>query len=151
MTPFDKARKAFDEYAAMDAPNLPANEISALQVRLARWENTKFANSKFDNAAFGMVEELGEAAEILINQLMMSVGVGKVAKAHLKHSQGIRNMTREAMREKVADGLADQFIFGLQEATRQRLDLYTLLVETIKEVMGRDWIANPVTGSVSER
>lgn len=145
LSPYHKARQVFNNYAALDFPLLPVNELSATQVKLARWESNNIKSS-FDAPALGMAEELGEAADILVNQLMMASGIGKVAKAHLKNSQGIRGMTRDQMREKVADGLADVLIFACQEATRQRIDLFTLLTETVRQVMGRDWIADPDKG-----
>jgi NTP pyrophosphatase (non-canonical NTP hydrolase) len=56
------SHEVFESYAAMDAPDLPANERSALQVRLARWEVREFGYQPIERAVLGIGEEIGELA-----------------------------------------------------------------------------------------
>ncbi|HET6960146.1 MAG TPA: hypothetical protein VFI56_26335, partial [Vicinamibacterales bacterium] len=45
MTLFERSTAAFASYAAFFAPHLPADELSALQVRLWRWQVELFGTS----------------------------------------------------------------------------------------------------------
>jgi hypothetical protein len=60
---FDKASDAFGKYAAMDAPELPPDELSALQVRLWRWQVEQFGSPDDRDLVLGIVEECGELEE----------------------------------------------------------------------------------------
>jgi NTP pyrophosphatase (non-canonical NTP hydrolase) len=126
MTPIDRARATFELYAAMDAPDVPLDEFSGLQVRLARWQARNFGVASHEQMALGVAEEAGELAH-----------------AVLKHSQGIRGMADpEAYREAAGDAIADVAIYAIQLATALRLDFATLLMATAEKVMERDWRAN---------
>lgn len=123
MTPSAQARIAFDEYAAMDEPELPEDPLSALQVRLARWQNLNFGPATAEQLALGVAEEAGELCH-----------------AVLKRSQRIRGMGDPvAFRFAAGDALADVTIYAMQMATLQRMDLGTLLRATAEVVMQRDW------------
>jgi NTP pyrophosphatase (non-canonical NTP hydrolase) len=57
------AREAFDMYAGLDAPDLPNAPLSALQVRLFRWEVGQFGYQPSHRYVLGIVEEIGELLE----------------------------------------------------------------------------------------
>lgn len=58
----EASRNAFEAFAAMDAPELPADATDATQVALARWQAPRFANAPTSDPhmALGIIEELGE-------------------------------------------------------------------------------------------
>ena len=129
MTPTEKAKAKFDEYAGMDAPDLPNGKVdmSCLQVSLYRWQVRNFGSQGQDASFKGMVEELGELSHAL-----------------LKHEQGIRGFDDPAkFKEAAGDAIADLLVYATQLATGLRLDIGVLLQETALEVMNRDWVANP--------
>lgn len=53
----------FDEWAGMTAPDVPPDEVDAMQVVLARWQNDRFQSAPTSDVhmALGVIEELGEA------------------------------------------------------------------------------------------
>lgn len=146
-TPYDKARAAFNAYCGMDAPQLPEDEMSQLQVIAARWANTRIKNGTRQMDALGAGEELGELAVALLGLL---AATGKMQHIAMKSYQKIRGYDDEhKCRREIADALADHAIFATQLATKFRLDYGTLYKETLKAELGddgRDWIKNPQTG-----
>jgi NTP pyrophosphatase (non-canonical NTP hydrolase) len=62
-----RAKAASDTYCALNAPDLPADPISALQLRLYRWEVTSFGYQDETKPTLGISEELGELAEAKTN------------------------------------------------------------------------------------
>lgn len=121
------ARESFAAYAGMDAPELPGEEMSALQVKLARWQSRNFGGARLEQVALGVAEEAGELCHSI-----------------LKHSQGIRGMEgTDALREKAGDAIADCAIYLIQAATLLRLDFSELVLNVAADVMERDWVANP--------
>ncbi len=160
------AKAAFAEYAAMDAPELPENPISALQVRLCRWQSRNFgASSKLEQLA-GVTEENGELAEVvsslatkalaaaaglsesLAKMADLSKGVGQLAHTVLKEQQKIRGFADpEFARAAAGDAIADQFVYLFQMCTMFRLDAGTLLFGIAEHVMRRDWAADPEGGA----
>lgn len=118
-----KATAAFNEYAGMDAPHVPTDPFSALQVRMARWQARNFGYQPIEREVLGVSEEAGELAH-----------------AVLKGLQGIRGMDdREAYRAKAADALADIAIYSMQVATSLRIDYGTIIQATAEKVLERDW------------
>ena len=139
------ARAAFDQYAAMDKGEFPADDMAELQVVLARWQAAKLSQPLGSAAtnALGMGEEVGELNEMMLG-LAMSVAVGRIQHAVLKHSQGIRGMGDiEALRVKAGDAIADAMIFATQLCTALRIDFGTLYRMTVAKVIERDWKADP--------
>jgi len=63
MTAFETSCSRFAEYASMDAPELPPHQLSALQVRLARWQTANFGTVESGDIVLGMTEEWGEYLE----------------------------------------------------------------------------------------
>lgn len=63
MDSYSAARSAFEAYAGIDAPGLPENPLSALQVRLARWQVRNFGIVEDLQLAAGVGEEVGELIE----------------------------------------------------------------------------------------
>jgi hypothetical protein len=55
------ARDRFENWAGMDAPDLPEDAIDAMQVRLARWQVRKFDRCDHLEQTLGVIEELGES------------------------------------------------------------------------------------------
>ena len=141
MAPYDFARAVFDDYAATDAPILPVNEMSALQVRLYRWQKANFRPSGVEQSVLGVGEELGELTEAIIG---LAACAGRLNHATLKNLQGIRGMRDErAFRERAADAIADMMIFATQVCTTLRIDFGALYHTTATEVMKREWKKEP--------
>ena len=64
--PIERAMSAFDDYAAMDAPDLPVAEMPKLQVRLCRWQSRNFGPQRVDRIALGVSEEAGELCHAVL-------------------------------------------------------------------------------------
>jgi NTP pyrophosphatase (non-canonical NTP hydrolase) len=143
-TPYEEARLAFDGYAAMDAPGLPEDRDSALQVRLARWQTAQFGAAPNHQPVLGMTEELGELAEAV---LALMAAQGRVSHATLKAEQRIRGFgDQDKVRAFIADAIADYDIFAEQLCTAMRLDRGALKRATAEKVLKRNWKADPKTG-----
>lgn len=56
----EEAHNAFGAYAGMDGELVPPDPFSALQVRLARWQNKNFGPQNEERFVLGIVEEIGE-------------------------------------------------------------------------------------------
>lgn len=74
---FIAASAEFETYAALDAPCLPNGELSALQVRLWRWQVEQFGAPDDRDLVLGIIEECGELAEAEI-QLEQEDAVGDI-------------------------------------------------------------------------
>lgn len=61
-----EASKVFERYAAIDAPDLPVNSMSALQVALHRWQVHNFGGGNPLELLAGVQEELGELAYVVL-------------------------------------------------------------------------------------
>lgn len=143
-TPYQKARAAFDAYAAMDAPSLPADEGSALQVRLARWQTEQFGVQSLERPVRGMSEEIGELSEAM---LRLMAAMGKINHASLKHDQKIRGLEdTDKFRALMADALADARVYLRQIATAIRIDDEVNFRATAEEVLKRNWKKNSQDG-----
>ena len=128
-TPVERAREEFNTYAAMDAPVLPDDPQSCLQVQLTRWQAKNFGGANAFQMLAGVVEEVGELAHAL-----------------LKHDQKIRGFEDDVKyREAAGDAIADAVVYLNQLSTLLRLDFGTLVSGTAHEVMQRDWKAEPDT------
>lgn len=118
------AREAFD--AASRSP------AGSLQVMLAAWQGRNFGAAPLSHMALGAAEEIGELCH-----------------AVLKSEQRIRGMENaEAFRRAAGDAIADATIYLMQAATVLRLDWGTLVYETARRVMERDFVAAPADGLV---
>jgi NTP pyrophosphatase (non-canonical NTP hydrolase) len=103
-------------------------DLSALQARLAAWQQRNFGVQTPSEMALGIAEETGE-----------------LARAVLKNAQRIRGYDDQAkFLAAAADALADIAIYSINLATILRLDYGTLLRETAHAVMSRDWVADRV-------
>jgi hypothetical protein len=140
LTPYEKSRAAFNEYAGMPADVWPENPVSRLQVALHRWQVQKF-NSKLPAATcntLGQAEEYGELCEALLAEVLsLGINVGKLCHIDLKSNQGLRGIDTQRARELASDAIGDQLVFLFQACTTRRLDAWTLLSETIAEVTTR--------------
>lgn len=99
MTPYERARAAFDTYATMGAPQLPGDAMSAVQVQLYRWQVRNFDLQPAARFVLGIVEEVGEMGEAV------------------EHDD----------RDAILDAIGDACIYATQLATTQRLDFGALL------------------------
>lgn len=126
MTPYEVARHAFDDQASGWTT---AIRIGELQQLLGRWQERHFGEANLQQLTLGLCEEAGEAAHCV-----------------LKASQRIRGMTAGVAEPLIADALADVTIFAMQIATHLRLDFGSLLLETARQVLLRNWNENPETG-----
>jgi NTP pyrophosphatase (non-canonical NTP hydrolase) len=76
----------------------------------------------------------------------MTEELGELAHPMLKHSQGIRGITEEQMKEQVGDAFGDINVYGCQLLTQLGLDAETSVTKAVDGVLKRDWKADPVTG-----
>jgi uncharacterized secreted protein with C-terminal beta-propeller domain len=149
VTPFERSRAVFNNYAGINEPFLPSSEMSAAQVLLSRWVNQKVKHTlpgSVENV-LGATEELGELMEA---GREIAIRLGKLSHLELNLSQKRRyaNFTDEQIRELEADSIADIFIFLMNLCTSRRLDAATLFLATIDEVTRkRDWVARPESGT----
>lgn len=131
-TPVEQSLQIFHRYAGMGAPELPVDElgsfnVSALQVKLARWQNHNFGFQPAERQMLGVMEEVGELSHAI-----------------LKNQQGIRGMDDQAaFKDAAGDAIADTVVYLIQLCTSLRLDFGTLLRETARDVMERNWVDNP--------
>ena len=129
-SPAQVAKQAFRRN---NEAGLPEDPLAALQQRLFRWEVRNFGQGSLEHAALGVAEESGELCH-----------------AVLKHAQKIRGMGDiEVLREKAGDAVADIAIYAINLCSKLGLDFATLLRETSREVMKRQWKTNPVDGKSS--
>jgi hypothetical protein len=63
-----QAKSAFDLFAAMDAPDVPADLLSATQVRLCRWQVRNFGIQPDERIALGIIEEMGELSDAVSDE-----------------------------------------------------------------------------------
>lgn len=97
---YQLARERFEDYAGMDAPQLPADPWAARQVELARWQARNFGTPSDADITLGIVEEIGEWIE---------TSTGSVEEI---------------------DAIGDVLIYCCQLATSNRLDFRTLIEAT---------------------
>ncbi len=69
----------------------------------------------------------------------------------LKTKQGIRGYDEDKCIDEVKDAIGDMFIYTLNLATHLNIDLEKTLEDTIEHVLGRDWVENKLTGSVTDK
>ena len=117
MKPYEKARKQFE------------SQRWKLQSDLAVWQYHNFDAQPLWTQVMGATEEIGELSH-----------------AVLKKEQGIRGMDCDDYLDAAGDAVADCMIYLIQVCTALKLDALTLLGETAKEVMQRDWVKYPKTG-----
>ncbi len=63
---YEVARAQFEEFAGLDAPNLPGDAVNAMQIRLMRWQHGLFSFEPRTHdlvLALGVVEEIGETLQ----------------------------------------------------------------------------------------
>lgn len=149
------ARAAFETWCAMGDGGLPPNPISALQLRLHRWQENNFPGSNAIEQGLGVVEEVGELAETMLGEIApflqlagMAAKAGHIAHVLLKRKQKIRGYTEdEKFRSEIADAIADITVFSMSLCTCIKVDFGALLFETVERiVIKRDFVARPVTG-----
>lgn len=129
-----KANQVFDRYAAGAYNVDDLSDLSRLQAELAAWQGRNFGAAPTELLALGVCEESGELAH-----------------AVLKHAQKIRGMQDEAAyKAAVADAAGDISIYLMNLLTGLRLDFGTIIEETAKRVMKRDWKARPTDGGQPE-
>ncbi len=59
---YDASKAMFAEFAAMGDGELPENPIDAMQIKLARWQNSRFGGPQSDERmALGVIEEVTES------------------------------------------------------------------------------------------
>lgn len=128
--PVESARDIFSTYAAIDAPDTPADVWSKLQVDLCRWERHNFEHQPIYRNVLGVCEEAGELAH-----------------AVLKHEQAIRGCADyDAFREEAGDAILDIVVYAMNACTKLRLDFGILVRTGAAEVMKRDWVKFPENG-----
>ncbi len=65
-TIYSQSRAEFESWAGVGAPHLPVDTVSAMQVRLMRWQRELFSFNAQTNdlvLAHGVIEEMAETAE----------------------------------------------------------------------------------------
>lgn len=100
---YEDSRRQFETYAAMDAPFLPDNDLSAMQVRLCRWQTENFGVPDALDLVAGIVEEYGETREAENDYDWMGI----------------------------VDGAADVMIYSTQLCTLMRMDFGVALRDVL--------------------
>ena len=110
-----------------------------LQKEHKEWADRNFPNNKPHTPLLGLMEELGEMADVV---LATSI-VGRIAHSHLKAEQGIRG-SKEQHAAKIKDAIGDMLVFLCNYCTRNDYDLQEIIEEVWAEVKQRDWNKNPL-------
>ena len=100
--------------------------LSNYQTRFQEWQKRNFGGCELSDMIHGMSEEVGE-----MNHW------------YLKSKQGIRGVTSEEAKHKMADAFVDTVVFGMQAMTALGVDVEGTLTRTFEEVLKRDWLNNP--------
>lgn len=103
-------------------------DIKELQTKVRAWELYNFGKQKPYRPLLGIVEELGELSH-----------------AHLKAEQNIRQDRIDPKLKKM-DALGDMFIYMLNYATHQDIDLDTAIEGAWENIKYRDWKKFPFNG-----
>lgn len=137
MTPYERAKRVFEGYAA-------EKDSTILQARVARWQSYNFGACDPLVNALGVNEEIAEGFGAFAR---LAVAAGKMSHLVLKGHQRIRGYAdEERLRAAIADSVADQQIFAMGVATLYRFDLDAIVAATAEEVMQRDWKRFPKDG-----
>lgn len=108
-------------------------DIDKFQKHVYEWQSINFPQSPgpeiaADRMFKGIVEELGELAH-----------------ADLKQAQGIRtNEDHDAAR---LDAIGDMVVYICQYCSERGIVISEAILAAFKEIAGRDWVANPETGT----
>jgi NTP pyrophosphatase (non-canonical NTP hydrolase) len=118
-------------------------DVQGWQTLTHDWVEHNFPGTTTGLSALGLTEEGAEVAEVARDALDVLIGVGRVSRAVLKQSQGIRGTHADwqaEIQKEVADvffklcDLANHSGFGLQSAIRERWEV----------LRDRDFQADPV-------
>jgi NTP pyrophosphatase (non-canonical NTP hydrolase) len=96
--------------------------ISLRQSDLHEWQKRNFGTPSIAHVTLGIAEESGEVCHHI-----------------LKGEQGIRGGKNGIDVNRVADGVADTLIYGIQLLTLLGIDAEAVIAETIEKVLARDW------------
>lgn len=102
--------------------------FSLRQRELADWQHNNFGENpdRIYHLVLGMVEEVGETAHHV-----------------LKGKQKIRGGMNGIDVEKVADGVVDTMVYGIQLLTEIGVDAEEAFTRIVSEVLSRNWKDNP--------
>lgn len=115
----------FAEYAAMNPPDLPSDPMSAMQVRLARWEAKQgWPITDPLTYACGVTEEIGEFIIAMNRQ-------GQIGQY-----------------EQALDGIGDAMIFLTQWFTLLRMDFGVMLNDPVSTAFIHNRTMSPVCGEL---
>jgi hypothetical protein len=103
--------------------------VNKLQEELHAWRQYNFPNADAAQQLLGVVEEVGELSH-----------------AHLKQMQGIRGDDDLHIAE-AQDAVGDIVIYLMGYCSYRGWSFTELIEATAAHVLGRDWIADPVTGN----
>lgn len=114
--------------------------IDLKQKELKAWQDRNFDNK--DLEAMSKPDLIA-----LIHKLQMALGIveeaGEIAHHVLKGSQHIRGGLKGIDKEQVADGVADNLIFGMQLLSSLDVDAEKEIEKVIDCVLQRDWKTDP--------
>ena len=116
-------------------------DLRLLQAELRKWEVRNFGEGDPLEGVVGATEEVGELAEV-VDVLDLPVLLGRLAHAQLKLRQGIR-ATPEELNAKGKDAIGDIFIYLINLCSKNDWDAQSILLETSRHVLSRDWKSNP--------
>ena len=104
--------------------------VDMKQKELYDWQKTNFGITDTDamRCALGMSEEVGELCHEI-----------------LKGTQKIRSGVNGINKTLAADAICDTMIYGIQLMSALGLDVEEELEKTIRVVLKRNWVANPIT------
>ena len=114
-------------------------DMQAVQREVSEWCGYNFKSDGPEAVVLGTVEEIGELVEAA---MLLSITAGRLSRAVLKRSQGIRGSHEEwtaALQKETADVLIKLFHI----ATIEGFDLEAALHQRWGEVKKRDFVKNP--------
>lgn len=111
-----------------------AIDLSGYQKRLFEWQNKNFGRQPDALLGLGIAEEAGE-----------------VCHAILKRSQRIRGFEdKEKYLSAIADGVVDNFVFGLNLLSNNGIEIEPLLEAVFEHVLSRDWKKNTLDAGTGD-
>ena len=117
--------------------------IRSLQTAHEIWSKKNFGHKERESVdpLMGISEEYGELLESFMALASMGKEIGKLNHHFLKRKQGIRKT--EDHEAGIRDAMADIFIYMMDFANREGIDLQDIIVQTVMYIHRRDWVKNP--------
>lgn len=110
------------------------------QKELKEWQDHNFPRRRYEILSKDQLIDM-----IILLQVALGINeeAGEIAHAVLKGTQGIREGINGIDKELVADGVSDNFIYGLQLLSELKVDAEAEIPKVIDQVLQRNWLDNP--------